>query len=165
MAPLSIAPSFLSSFSTRKKKATGGRSFAGKCLGSIAGWDNNRLCFIRQGCGLSSYMSNRGGKGREKKERGDGNLRHTLFRIRRAEERAGQARPGPPQQSPNSGKIQVKRGLSSSMHSSKQGRGRVVAFEDTYKTKNKRSLTSGLLFHVYFFHVRASTMKVHFADK
>lgn len=95
MAPLSIAPSFLSSFSTRKKKAAGGRSFAGKCLGSIAGWDNNRLCFICQGCGLSSYMSNRGGKGREKKERGDGNLRHTLFRIRRAEERPGQARPSP----------------------------------------------------------------------
>lgn len=114
---------FFSFFSTRKKKATRGRSFAGKCLGSIAGWDNSRLRFITQGCGLSSYISNRGGKGREKKKRGLTGICDTPFSAS-AEPRRGQAKPGPPQQSPNSGKIQVKRGLSSSMHSLKQGSGR-----------------------------------------
>lgn len=164
MAPLSIAPSFFSSFSTRKKKATGGRSFAGKCLGSIAGWDNSRLRFIPQGCGLSSYISNRGGKGREKK-RGVTGIYDTPFSAS-AEPRRGQARPGPPQQSPNSGKIQVKRGLSSSMHSLKPGRGRsAVPLRIHIKQKTSAPSHQVYFFCVYFFHIRASTMKFHFADK
>lgn len=91
-------------------------------------------------------------------------MRHTLFRIRRAEERAGQGRPSPAKSKfwKNSSKkrFELKHAFL------KTGKGSVwLPLKIHIKTKNKRSLTSGLLLHVYFFHVRASTMKVHFADK
>lgn len=152
MAPLSIAPSFLSSFSTRKKKATGGRSFTGKCLGSIAGWDNNRLCFIRQGCGLSSYMSNRGGKGSEKKESGDGNLTHPFPHP----PSPGEGRPSPAKS--KFWKDSSKKRFELKHAFLKTGKGSAwLPLKIHVKQK-----TSAPSHQVYFF---MSTMKVHFADK